>query len=164
MAEHPILFTSDMVKAILAGHKTQTRRIGTRYDSWQVGDLIWVRETWKPTHSFLYGGTYVRYRADGARLDVPHDMGGTSTDKWRPSIFMPRWASRLTLEITGLREERLQKITAEDEVREGADTILDNYPHQMFEHLWDSINGKKPGRAWADNPTVKVIEFEVKHE
>ena len=72
---------------------------------------------------------------------------------------MPRWASRITLEIKAIRVERVQEISRDDEAREGAFTVVDNYPHQAFKHLWDSINAKR-GYSWDSNPWVWVIEFE----
>jgi hypothetical protein len=88
--------------------------------------------------------------------------------KWRPSIFMPRWASRITLEITSVRVERLGEITEEDAEKEGIelkgykkwrppDTEIPYTRRDHFEALWDSINGKK--HPWASSPWVWVIEF-----
>lgn len=169
--EHPLLFTGDMVKAIIAGRKTQTRRIGKRYDSWQVGDTIWVRETW------AYRYTQPIHRDSRDVVFRAADPDAPTVANWRPSIFMPRWASRITLTITGLRVERLQEISWREAKAEGIfvprcglraqrspkiKAIKEAAYLQRFQILWGSINGKKPGRAWADNPTVKVIEFEVK--
>jgi hypothetical protein len=147
MTERPILFSTPMVRAILAGRKTQTRRIikpqpqeiegleieagtfkhyektclcvgrvitTTRCPYGKPRDSLWVRETWlewdnedlgvEPGHP-----STLRYRADG---EIP-------TVRWKPSIFMPRWASRITLEITGIRVERLQDISEQDAKAEG---------------------------------------------
>jgi hypothetical protein len=85
--------------------------------------------------------------------------------RWKPSIHMPRWASRITLEITGVRVERLRAISEADAYREGIPAWTD--PAQTFNasvrfgELWDSINGKRPGCAWADNPWVWVLEFRL---
>lgn len=139
--ERPILFSGEMVRAILAGRKTQTRRVvkpaqtkpkiaSLRVQAWiidgewfscpygQAGDRLWVRETWRklacPRHDegqppgALCLCNQVQCRADG-------DDGG----KWRPSIFMPRWASRITLEITGVRLERVQDLSEADAIAEG---------------------------------------------
>jgi len=141
--EHPILFNSEMVKAILEGRKTQTRRpiklsaagrVELKGKNWhiedshavlacplgKVGDKLWVRETF--AHSNLpYGpldkDCVIYYRAD--YLDDPHGPDGEKSAegkyrKWSPSLHMPRWASRIFLEITGVRIERLHRITEQD--------------------------------------------------
>lgn len=182
MKEIPILFSGPMVKAIMEGRKTQTRRV-VKTDGldecgpcgntltgdvmfaardWvgnhvlrkchygKPGDRLWVRETFAP----CAGG--IVYRADGGTA-CPD--GG----KWRPSIFMPRWASRITLEITGVRVERLNEISDFDAFQEGVKdepgTITGPYCRsfvQGFKNIWESING--PG-SWDENPWVWVIEF-----
>jgi hypothetical protein len=188
-----------MVRAILEGRKTQTRRTvkpqprvdakghflwkdgnygarldGTPYTDAFIkyhcpygapGDRLWVRETWGPRA----GG--VVYRADEYRADgfVSCPDGG----KWRPSIHMPRWASRITLEIVSVRVERLRDISEEDAIAEGVEQSFDfnwprwrNYeldgdgwlgaPVDSYRTLWESING--PG-SWVANPWVWVVEF-----
>lgn len=197
----PILFSSPMVRALLAGTKTQTRRILkpqpdqnshldlTRADAaaqgyfwftddpgfpgnqlirsrFATGDLLWVRETWSV--STIYDGVRpglvppcgVGYAATDARLGI----------KDRPSIFMPRWASRLTLAITDVRIERLQSISEADAIAEGISLsaeFLDRYltpagdyatPTVAYQRLWDHING--PG-AWDANPWVVALTFTV---
>ncbi len=148
MKEHPILFNTEMVKAILEGRKTQTRRVikpqpsmqngVMRWDTpfhargcasipieinphsatkWcpygQVGDRLWVRETWCE-----HATSGIIYRADEEPLD-----GVYSYHKWRPSIFMPRWASRINLENTEVRVERLRKASLADAIAEGFKTV-----------------------------------------
>jgi len=139
VSERPILFSGPMVRAILEGRKSQTRRVIKTHspayierwkgaEGWdkecsygQPGDLLWVRETWRrhivsppnvdariPRKRFDLG---VRYRADGHLMD--------DGKKWKSPIHMPRWASRLTLRITGVRVERLQEISGEDCIAEG---------------------------------------------
>lgn len=122
------------------------------------GDRLWVRETWfcdnpATAQDALSRMEGVYFKATEAS---PHLF------KWRPSIFMPRWASRITLEIAGVRVERLQEITEEDARAEGVDAhppsaIDDRIYRRPFEVLWDSINGKI--YPWASNPWVWVIEF-----
>jgi len=205
----PILFSGAMVKAILEGRKTQTRRIViprqskpkvaplTMYpwlidgelqtfedgrplwvgdhpdypykskwfacDYGQPGDVLWVRETWKPID-----GRILYYATPGIEgHDQRAQLTLTSTGKadgWRPSIFMPRWASRLTLEITDVRVERLQAITGPNIRAEGV--IVDGGSLAPIEHwlaafskLWDGINAKRA--PWASNPWVWVIEFKL---
>jgi len=124
----------------------------------QPGDRLWVRE------AFLVGrGGLPCYRADGVAPNVD--------DKWKPSIHMPRAYSRITLEVTGVRVERVLEISPQDAWAEGID--LPAYapvsqslpsPVDVFSALWDSINGKKPGRSWADNPYVWVVEFKHMEE
>lgn len=137
----------------------------------RVGDRLWVRET----HSISIGGgpgtpddgtRLVRYRA-GISDDI------AKTERWRPSIFMPRWASRLTLEITAVRVERLQAISDGDALAEGIDIFEDGAgftiplkngrpgpwqrnPVDAYRNLWELINGPD---SWAANPWVWVISF-----
>ena len=142
--ERPIIFSGPMIRAILEGRKTQTRRIvkpnclSKLSPYGRTGDRLWVRETWGHNPE---GPGYV-YRSDG---DFDMKFHG---DRWRPSIHMPRWASRITLEVTGVRVERLQDINEEDALAEGVE--------HAFRSLWESING--PG-SWDANPWVWVVEF-----
>jgi len=195
MKERPILFSSPMVRAILDGRKTQTRRVAKienheghpmldesrrnpgynvrtviqgiieKCPYGTVGDRLWVRETHTDIPSYDVGGeptVALMYKADFDYVYSP--PGG-----WTPSIFMPRMASRITLEITNIRVERLQDISESDAKKEGvhhSDGKPDEYgfPTEMvatargeFSHLWDHINGKKI--PWDSNPWVWVIEF-----
>ena len=128
------------------------------------GDRLWVRETWCKIGETATGVKTIAYRAD----DDIELAGGL---RWIPSIHMPRWASRIDLEITAVRVERLQEITEEDARAEGVTTgelmpatingergqmmIFD--PRKAFAMLWDSINAKRA--PWASNPWAWVIEF-----
>ena len=182
MRERPILFSAPMVRAILAGTKTQTRRV-LRDGTWWTkehgvirmapaglactgfapvpcpygspGDRLWVRETWARNEDQLSDtrmDTSLVYRADGETR--AKDNG---TDKpWRPSIHMPRWASRITLEIAGVRVERLQDISTADCWAEGIAASPDVDPVHEYRDLWESING--PG-SWDANPWCWVLEF-----
>lgn len=241
MTERPILFSGAMVRAILDGRKTQTRRavklIGAevieeaitgpwpfspQHDDWlacpfgSVGDRLWVRETWghrgsawnntKPAIrevSIAYAAdnasrVIVRPRDDESGLPKQHCLPrfkgkphpteehyGECLESfwkaWRPSIHMPRWASRLTLEVTGVRVERLQAISEEDAKAEGArrfDGLPSTHPYgqdarwscgeptstqeclgtarMAFANLWESING---AGSWDANPWVWVVDF-----
>lgn len=136
---------------------------------WEVGMHLWVRETFRPSSLVDDMGISraIEYRADGAKIRQPRDLvcslrGGVGGD-WRPSIFLPRWASRITLEVVSVRCERLNSITEEDVQAEGctgspwgpgADAIL-------FPTFWDQINGKRPGCSWADNPWVYSVRLSV---
>lgn len=205
--ERPILFSGAMVRALLDGRKTQTRRVmkpqpeGERWLSelylsgkWaerptcpygQPGDRLWVRETWGVMSS--EGSTaLVSYAArlpagktladtDGGCdvIRVPDEWRGrleglVDTERWRPSIHMPRWASRLTLKVTGVRVERLHDISEADARAEGVDHELafteglitrasDTRPRAVawFQALWDRINGAD---SWDANPWVWVVE------
>ena len=172
--ERPIIFNSEMVRAILAGRKTQMRRpvkygalLGHPHD-WchmigdekamlahfvgdytrfcplgQIGDRMWVRETFFHSPDF-----HTWYKADCKN----------TVHKWVPSIHMPRRASRITLEITGIRVERVQDITNGDAMKEG---LLDATQYNdcyvcAFKRLWDSIYSN-----WDQNPWVWVVEFKV---
>ncbi len=213
MKERPILFSGPMVRAILSGQKTQTRRAvkapgwapgsgdytgrmqlglsadgrvglqayfehretatwhGVRCPYGQPGDRLWVRETWMDLQ-----GTGVEHRdRDGKRqryaygADTPPGSHGDECRKdfglkWRPSIHMPRAASRITLEVTGVRVERLQDISEADAIAEGLQRTAGgswlpgpcDHPEWAYHQLWDQING--PG-AWDANPWVWVVEF-----
>jgi len=180
--ERPILFSAPMVRAILEGRKTQTRRVVKHVETnepvtsdprpynkpcpyGQPGDRLWVRETWLDLGDGITPDGDMKpcgylYRSD-------HDKN-TMKGQWKPSIFMPRAASRITLEITGIRVERLQHISADDAISEGiekqglrwrdyhGDELGWLDPCQSYRTLWESING--PG-SWALNPWVWVIEF-----
>jgi hypothetical protein len=183
--ERPILFSSAMVRALLAGTKTQTRRAlkvqpadtphagqasrnraGTRpvfYAAWEKraadgsticicpygvpGDRLWVRESFAPlTKGYAY-------RADQIWNAPP-------ADRWRPSIHMTRAASRITLEITDVRVERLQDISNADAIAEGiargGPENPDDIERNEYRALWESING--PG-SWDANPWVWCLSF-----
>lgn len=247
MKERPILFNADMVRAILDGRKTQTRRImkvqpessqfGIRrviastehsdigkyhwscsnalgshvrsklfaFPLGQVGDRLWVRETWGDMN--LEGIPAVAFRADGGVYSPMDDESFLDEDGyfnyydprvakydfttcypdlingvdglWRPSVHMPRWASRITLEITGVRVERLQDISEEDAKAEGVTRIENNYGNgpaycdyllpdlndtaewcsnakRSFQSLWRSIYGPE---NWHLNPYVWCVDF-----
>jgi len=180
----PILFNSEMVRAILDGRKTQTRRIvkpqpeEILQGDWselcpygKVGDRLWVRETFKYMN---LEHTKVGYKA--SIDETCNDGAFIRLGNWRPSIHMPKWAARIFLEITNIRVERVQDITSHDCIAEGLpvpmvcdateyrdQTHLNlNKSHERikeyFQKLWDSIN-KKRGYGWEDNPWVWVIEF-----
>lgn len=206
--ERPILFSAPMVRAILAGTKTQTRRAlrkqfapdavvaevaATTPEGWQMsghsglwwddadaciddaircpygqpGDRLWVRETfmhepadycWEASVSIPCRPASTVYRAD-----FPESQPG---EGWTPSIHMPRSLSRITLEVTGIRVERLQDISEADAIAEGVDEWsrgalspdghrgLD--PRDKFECLWSGINGRG---SWDANPWVWCVEF-----
>lgn len=204
MADKPILFSGPMVRALLAGTKTQTRRtlnpqpellstglyhvfnragglVGVPEDAVgvaavdylriQKGDRLWVRES--IDRASQKGDDEIGYKADW-----PGDARGLG---WRPSIHMPRWASRLTLTVTDVRVERVQDCSEADALAEGmtqatADAILS--PEELvvyatthivapqargrilYETIWDQINGEG---AWASNPWVAAYNFTVEH-
>lgn len=190
--ERPILFSGAMVRAILEGRKTQTRRI-IKLPSWSTqswedfevyennsveaicastgcsadilcpygkkGDRLWVRETWNqcPDGSFGYKATDL---ADSESERCFQELGL----KWKPSIHMPRKASRINLIIKNIRVEKLQEISKEDAIAEGVppfnwDDGKSLRPITAFRTLWDSINSDR-GYSWDSNPFVWVVEFE----
>lgn len=198
MKERPILFSGSMVRAILAGTKTQTR-LGAKMTSnghikepgghrrWhpadpdaslacpygQPGDRLWVRETWHGTKGEpnVYGNGCFRYY----RADYEDHPAYPQPFRWTPSIHMPRWASRITLEVTGVRVERLQDISEADAIAEGIEPFTDfkptghwrryrdggmnsyvDNPITSYASLWEEING--PG-SWDANPWVWCVEF-----
>lgn len=171
--EHPLLFTTEMVKAILDGRKTHTRRVPVeRYRNWKVGETIWVRETFSACKKHVCGFDAngpgegwiwdkekpVIYRATCNYPKDPETYGGYG---WKPSIHMPRWAARIFLKITGLRDERVQDISESDAKAEGCHTVPIMKPSEEFAALWHSINSKRHDGiyAWPKNPKVKVIEY-----
>lgn len=212
MKERPILFSAPMVRAILDGTKTQTRRAVKFNIAWRValqgkqwhiddpnavlacpygkpGDRLWVRETWAPGDWMVFGTAKedpetVLYKADksalhwdGRAMALPLDTYAFNWQavRWRPSIHMPRWASRITLEVTGVRVERLQEIKGCDAIQEGIERSVTSLPGcsistfrdyenggcdlaalQSFASLWRSING---GDSWEANPWVWVVQF-----
>lgn len=179
MTDHPILFSAAMVQAILAGRKTQTRRVikpqpfpdENRHWYWKhhtmsfrrfptewleecpygvAGNQLWVRETWRTTE--VYESVY--YKADQPYNSEP-GWG------WKPSIHMPRHRSRITLEIVNVRAERLQDILNNDVdvYAEGCPEVIEQCgPHQWFQYNWDAINTKR-GLGWATNPWCWIINF-----
>ena len=183
MKERPILFNAPMVRALLDGTKTQTLRIVKARDlEWMDvhqglrepdnaercpygqpgGDRLYVRETWAAPHA--YDHLPPRLIPQDARIHyaATEDRGGLL---WRPSIHMPRWASRITLEIASVRVERLQSISEADALAEGVNVHQDHHgrptisiysPVQAYRDLWEQING--PG-SWDANPWVWVVEF-----
>lgn len=181
----PILFNTEMVRAILDGRKTVTRRVvkpqpesrptPMKKDScwpgcfaiqgtakvirppYQPGDTLWVRETWAKSMA----GTFM-YQADDKAIMV---------ERWRPSIHMPREAARLFLRVTGVRVERLKDIDGHGILKEGIDngksnpamgTRWENMQSMAFAELWNSTlkPADLPLYGWAANPWVWVIEFE----
>jgi hypothetical protein len=229
MTDRPILFSGEMVRAILDGRKTQTRRVmkvqpwpnatvevgpyhphrmdrngesqpgpatfgaiwdhqdivnggdaGLRCPYGKPGDQLWVRETWKPVPISAYRcsegvqqtpNPQDTHEAAVYKAGWDRSSGGVS---WRPSIYMPRWASRITLRITDIRVERLQDISEDDARAEGVTPATEPptaaalmtavgrgawfMPHRgAFANIWNKINA--PG-AWDENPWVWAISFE----
>lgn len=201
MKERPILFSGPMVRAILAGRKTVTRRIvrggpdfhgrarllgvdgavatfgdelpddpvplRVRSPYGEPGDRLWVRETWAPFERER-GQCAVAYFAsceDGSFDYVTSEgvIERLAIKRWKPSIHMPRWASRLELEVLDVRVERLHDIDEEDARREGVEHCAlhgerpcDAY-RARFTSLWDTINGDRA--PWSSNPWVWRVEF-----
>ncbi|MDP8801364.1 hypothetical protein QZQ15_25550 [Serratia marcescens] len=217
MKERPVIFNGEMVRAILDGRKTQTRRVmavqpesnqfgllritdstkrsdigkyhwaesnatGTHQRSalfscpfGQVGDRLWVRETFQgpliPEDELseylganpdkFQSPAYCEYAADGGAKPEYVDSDENTRYGWRPSIHMPRWASRMTLEITAVRVERLNDISEEDAKAEGVKAgVSPGHEHMMhqvaFRELWQSIYSEE---SWGANRWVWVIEF-----
>jgi len=168
---------------------------GTYCPYGSVGDQLWVRETWQgplfdPSEWEDYQADpekfkkpeYCHYRASGDSCEFVDMLTEDTVCRWRPSIHMPRWASRIQLEITGVRVERLQDISEQDAIAEGLrfhhiynewggvephPAITKHVPQwrwyenpiTAFQNLWDSMNGKNKTKCWNANPWVWVIEF-----
>lgn len=145
------------------------------YPKWKVGDQLWVRETWCKAPRELSQSPHIHYRADYQSGNVPGcrtwDLYNCDT-KWRRSAHMPRWASRITLEITNVRVERVQEISEKDAFAEGipdatrhgafrnygrGEPLYLNTPQKSFRSLWDSTT--KRGFGWSENPFVWCITF-----
>lgn len=191
MTERPILFNGEMVRAILDGRKTVTRRVvkpAKCHDSGadlaaceiagevnekrdfrlcpygQPGDRLWVREA----HAFVPEPAYRRSTGIYQRANPADDyevcvfrenFDRARSFPWRPSIHMPRWASRILLEVTDIRVERLHEITIGQICKEGlARSMYEFIPvttaFDVFAELWNSTGGD-----WDANPWVWVIEF-----
>ena len=184
MTDRPIIFSAPMIMALLAGRKSQTRRVlkpqpetvpngfaGVR-QPYAPGDRLWVREAWRfdaewddfPPRYFD-GADAVHYEAGGAQ---DKSLWG---DPFRPGrlrspIHMPRWASRLTLVVTNVRVQRLQEITSADAISEGCSPYANSAtidcdtpnPRDDFKRLWSSIHGPD---AWDRNPWVAAISFKA---
>src|SRR3990167_10582487 len=125
MSELGIIMQPESVRAIIAGTKTVTRRLGKRWAKVAPGDMLWVRETHCIVDDTEFGGErWVDYRAT-PKYSAEHPAGWENAPKdhealkWRPSIFMPKSTCRLWLEVVSTRWERLQDITEEDAEREG---------------------------------------------
>ena len=209
MKERPILFSAPMVRALLSGEKTQTRRVvklkNGQYippsksadgPGWaqmlrscpygQPGDRLWVRETFQyrgasyDGHGIDESEWFRCYGAGGAadnwdpdyphgwwptphmnvkKLDAADEQEGEGVTGWVtkriPGIHMPRWASRITLEVTSVRVERLQDISEADAAAEGVHTDPDCPAYDAYQALWEQINGKG---SWDANPWVWVVE------
>lgn len=223
MKERPIPFRAPMVRALLSGEKTQTRRVvklphSNPLGQWetllwggqdggrtkdgdtmpaqmaighsrtgdillcpygQPGDRLWVREVWRTDASLdgkapsTFSGWPVRYDADGETLRHGAFYGDTK-GKTRPSLFMPRWASRINLEVTSVRVERLQDISESDCWAEGIEEVMHDFDDAaqidmanrlgcriedakpLYALLWEQINGKG---SWDANPWVWVLDF-----
>lgn len=218
----PIIFSSEMVRALLDSRKTQTRRVINPHkkfphhnicrpdlaffdhQAWfhgeyetvgvmvnapySVGDLLWVRETWRgivkinaPWEPYKEG--VARYVPDsrickGVEFKASH-VGNNET--WQPSIHMPRWASRLTLRVTNVRAERLQDISEADAMAEGVRKeefgrhllwsgrdaerpTLSSAKQAFLDHVWTDLYGEHETKSVGSNPWVWVYEFEVIHK
>ena len=205
--ERPILFSGSMVRAIIEGRKTQTRRVikpkheffvddghdginRVYYPCYvtgepepqeilcpygSVGERLWVRETWAVVPKVSDDGPKHKAKGDGTGATWRADWNGNPSGfPWKPSIHMPRWASRITLEVTGVRIERLNDIDLADCIAEGIewkyrddktthwrdysglDVSCTTSAYFSYQTLWESINGPL---SWSLNPWVWVVEF-----
>jgi hypothetical protein len=173
MKESPIIFSPPMIAALLRGDKHQTRRLRGTYSLSSINsDILWVCESvwiygkWVKAGLSSTGNHTYSFKIHDSKQVLYETPTGALADKklgnlgWKhvPSIHMPRWASRITLEVTGRRQERLQDISVEDALDEGVTHRSMNDPRIEFAQLWNSINGED---AWDINPIVWVINFKV---
>lgn len=157
MRDRPILFSAPMVRAILDGRKTMTRRIyKTCFNSWQVGDRIWVKETYLVAQDDSIDTKIIYAATDPNLLGIGFNYSVKCSSKtqlplWKPSIVMPRKYSRILLEITDIKRELLRDISENDAKREGFDD------RQEFLDCFEEINPVLKGQ----NPEVLAIGFKV---
>lgn len=132
------------------------------YPRWEIGDHLWVRETWQQIRRTGRNGglkTVASPSQRAGRIIYAAGNGWEDPPRWRHSIFMPRWASRITLEITDVRVQRLQDISEEDAVRQAAARGQKTAgPIDYFRCLWDKLNAAR-GFAWESNPWVTALTF-----
>jgi len=168
MKSHGLIMSAPMVRAMLAGTKTETRRLKPR--KIEVGDTIWVKEALRPE------SVHIAYAEDGT---LALWEGVPCVWRWKrktlPGMFMPRWASRIQRVVTSVRVERLHDITGEGAFAEGVPCASwdnddwvdsdgdhtpyakrDEYALEQYEELWESLHG--PG-SWGANPEVQVISW-----
>lgn len=192
MKERGIIFSAPMVLAILGGQKTQTRRVARHMDGelcrcpyGGAGDRLWVREVWAPVERAEDHVDGIRYRADESFSPIENTREAADrwveaarndhTGRWRPPIFMPRWASRIVLEVVEVRCQRLHAITADDAIAEGMRLHHDGRwwrgaPHKVtgfprcmptardaYADLWDTMHAKR--NPWGSNPWVWAVTF-----
>jgi hypothetical protein len=182
MRELPIIFKDEMVRAIQRGEKTETRRVvkkgGSKY---MAGDRLYVREAWAEYEDeIIYRADWVQ--STGSRwyhrqAESSHGPDFCFTGRWKPSIFLPKKHSRTWLKIEEAHIEPLQDITEASAKAEGATPWVNGHGpldrfdepglwHSAdyrlgFEMLWQQINGKREGCAWAENPLVWAITFSL---
>ena len=164
-SEKPIIFSGPMVRAIRAGEKTQTRRLHPKARN-VVGDVLYVRHVhWlytppptNPKNISIWDEftRAARWPSGELTLDIEPLVEGEPGWKKRPSIHMPRWAARIWLEVTAVRQERLQDISEADILAEGVETAP-AAAAVSFIRLWDSLNAKRG--PWKENPMVQVYTF-----
>ena len=196
MTDRPLIFSAPMICALLAGRKSQTRRlVKPRFaeamdfagedlirrfphqegSGYEVGDRLWVRETWAPLDACTHNDAGPQAHADRGFYRADNSTNEGEISRWRSSIHMPRWASRLTLLVTDVRVQRLQAISDEDARAEGIfwsddhlgwtsgriDEASDYHarlPGVSFSKLWDAIHGPD---VWDANPWVVALTFSV---
>ena len=164
----PILFSPLMMRALISGEKSQTRRLSSSpLSKLKTGDRLYTREAFRAP-------AYVDHISPAnicASLPIDYEADKTAFNasaRLRPGIHQPRFMSRVTLTVTDVKRERLQDITAGDALAEGvlsfknARPEITNFTHdprRLFEILWDSLHGANPGEAWADNPEIVAPVF-----
>jgi len=184
--EKPILFSTEMVQAILTGSKTMTRRVVNPQPELEIRETFNSSTGWadidkngwaikrevkcpygKPGDLLWVRETWrlPEFHEYDAPVQPEFKAGHDQADelKWKPSIHMKKEHCRIWLKVTGVRVERLQDITENDVIKEGVEPIVD-FKISFFKYLWDSLNGKPRGNgrdiSWAANPWVWVVEFE----
>ena len=188
MADKPIIFSAPMVRALLDGRKTQTRRVLKPQPVWDNGAIgiedkagrwVFCSNTERGFGEGLPRSRFKLPYAPGDRLyvreavcwvsrlgwryradddDLSDKREAGEVGRWHPSIHMPRWASRLTLTVTDVRVQRLAEMSSGDALAEGIDVTGDCGPLVTYAKLWDNLNAKR-GFLWQSNPWVVALTF-----
>lgn len=176
----PILFKVDMVQSMLDDRKLQTSRLNERWGKVNPGDLLWVRENFCECGQYSYMGSWNRSEDHRVVYKTEEQPQPFERFIWRnkPCIHLPKADCRMLLEVISVEKRKLQSITEQEAIDEGigefpmdGKTYYINYmardicpiksPIESFQTLWDSINAKKEGCSWNDNPDVWMVKYKI---
>lgn len=176
MTDRPIIFSGPMVRALLAGRKTQTRRLASSpLARCVIGDRLYVREAWAPLAACTHNDPGSQAMADKGFYRADRSTIEGEISRWTPSIHQPRWASRLTLTVLDVRIQPLCSITDADAQAEGVHRTARGWhvpgaelppvstAAEAFARLWSSLH-RTDGECWCDNPDIVALTFTVTAE